>query len=352
MLMTNVVFCQKDQVKKIITEINFEQDTVKAVYKWVAENIRYDVKKLAEIKQRGRKRKNDKFKTEEEYDQYQLRQIIKTKKGVCEGYSLLFDALLKELGYTSHIIEGYTKNHKGKLNTSVGHAWNAVEVNGVWKLFDTTWGSGYVQNESKFIKRYNEDWYDVSPEKMIVNHMPYDPIWQLSDDPLSYQGFEKVNDQRLGQENFDHAQLIENYLQSSTKDQLKLKLERSMACGDGIRLVGKYQKYLSKKVEMTGLIGKEGDYMVAQDKYKKAVGLLNEFIKAKNKRFKGEKYSQAIASEKLNEAQEETEQCIEILKNTNVKQRKIAASINKSIKYSKQLLRQIEKEQEFLTSLN
>ena len=116
---------------------------------------------------------------------------MRRKKGVCEDYSLLFDSLLTALGYESFVVSGYIKDPKGNLNLKIGHAWNAVKDNGVWELYDLTWGAGYVVDSKKFVRKVTDIWYDVDPSEMIKRHMPYDPMWQLLEAPIDYSGFKR-----------------------------------------------------------------------------------------------------------------------------------------------------------------
>lgn len=143
--------------------------------------------------------------------------MVKHRKGVCEDYSLLFDAIVRELGFASYVIEGYTKNGDGRANRSLGHTWNAVKVNSRWKLYDPTWGAGYVENEKKFVKSYNQEWYDVDSEEMIKTHMPLDPIWQLSNSPMSYESFERNLSNIESEVKFDYEELIQKHGEKDKK---------------------------------------------------------------------------------------------------------------------------------------
>jgi transglutaminase/protease-like cytokinesis protein 3 len=184
---------------------------VQSVFSWVTDNVRYDLNKYYDIKKRGGLKRNTKFKSETEYKSYLL------KKGVCEDYALLFDSVLKQLGYESYIVTGYTKDVRGRVSGSVGHAWSAVKVNGEWKLYDPTWGAGYVQDGKKFVKKYNEKWYDANPEYMIKTHMPFDPVWQMMNTPLSYKNFDTNKENSSSDVNLDYKTLINEFIKKDKK---------------------------------------------------------------------------------------------------------------------------------------
>ena len=72
-----------------------------------------------------------------------------------------------------------------------GHAWNAIKIDGAWKLFDSTWGAGALRGE-KFVKKPNDFYFQVKPEWLQFSHFPRDPKWQLRDPPLTKEEFDAV----------------------------------------------------------------------------------------------------------------------------------------------------------------
>lgn len=336
------VDAQKTSVQEIIHEIEFGQDSIKSVYDWVANNIKYDVRKLKDIGDRSKKSNEPKFRTREEYDAYQLEKVIKTKKGVCEDYSLLFDKLVEALGYTSYIIQGYTKNPKGKLNRGIGHAWNAVHVDNEWKLFDATWGAGHVRDDGRFVKKYNAQWFDVKPAAMLINHMPFDPIWQLSDQPISYIAFEENKDEPSNFQNFNHEQAIDDFLAMDKAEKLKVKLERSANCGEGIGLINRWRKSAGKNLETQALKSEGGHYKMAEKEYKEAIVLVKKYIEANNNRFQGDGNDLATAKNNLLEAKQKVNNSIDMIQTVDVSQRKLKSSLRKNLEFSKDLLVQID----------
>ena len=91
--------------------------------------------------------------------------MITTNKGVCQDYAILLNALFVRLGYKSAVITGYTKNRNGDIGRR-GHAWNVVNVDNRWRIYDPTWASGFMR-DSVFHKKYNSRWSNVPPEEMI-----------------------------------------------------------------------------------------------------------------------------------------------------------------------------------------
>jgi transglutaminase/protease-like cytokinesis protein 3 len=96
--------------------------------------------------------------------------VLKKKKGICEGYAVLFQELCRETGIKCEIAIGKVsnntksiKNLKDKRSFSTNHAWNKVLINNVWYHIDATWASGYCDKQvRKFYKEYNSYYY-LSP---------------------------------------------------------------------------------------------------------------------------------------------------------------------------------------------
>lgn len=341
-LFAQLSFAQSDIVREIIDEIEFQEDSIQSVYNWVTDNIRYDVNKLNEIKKGKTYSKNLDFKTQEEYDAHLLKKVIKFNKGVCEDYALLFNAIVTELGYEAKVVIGYTKDLEGKINKSFGHAWNAVYDKG-WKLYDPTWGAGYVENE-RFVKSPNQGWFDVSSEEMLKTHMPYDPIWQLSNEPMTYREFEGKNKTQETIQDFDCEEVLRMINQKGEKEQMKDEVTRSVSLGDGIKLVDDWRVAMLKNISYYGINSKQDLIIEADEKAISTVKLLNEYIEARNRNFKGKKWNIDDAEQKLKVGEIQIESVIEIFGGIEVDDKKIKKAIQKSLDNSNEILEKIREE--------
>jgi transglutaminase/protease-like cytokinesis protein 3 len=186
------VFAQKPsaQVKnladKITTGIKNDSLKVRAIYDWMTDNIAYDVPLFRKI---GRK------SAEEFVELQQPEQVLASKKAVCMGYSILFKDLCNAAGIKAAFISGYSKTVEPQTNRpnipESLHAWNAVKLNQKWYLCDVTWSAGAVDmNEGQFLKTKNEAFYLTNnSQEFAKRHLPFDPIWQLSSEPLTMREF-------------------------------------------------------------------------------------------------------------------------------------------------------------------
>ncbi len=162
-------------------------EKTRAVYRWVTDRIAYDFDAF----RRGSKR-NDPPAT-----------VLSTRKAVCEGYASLFADLCGRMGLAVAKVSGFGKGfgyHSGRTFTRMNHSWNAVQIDGKWRLIDSTWGAGSIQ-QGKFVKRFSEFFFLTPPDKLIFTHYPEEDRWQLLDTPVTHQQFEQQP--RVSQELFE-----------------------------------------------------------------------------------------------------------------------------------------------------
>lgn len=117
-----------------------------------------------------------------------VRNTLKTRSGVCRNFALVFKTVADMLDIPAFVVEGYVKA-EGTLMTDP-HAWCCAKVNGQWFLYDVTFGMGSIAN-NQFTSNPNMNYCQVTPIRMLQNHMPFDPIWQLIDRPYPFHLYDK-----------------------------------------------------------------------------------------------------------------------------------------------------------------
>jgi transglutaminase-like putative cysteine protease len=135
-----------------------EAEKVRAIFKWMDYNIKYDYQGL----------ETGKWTTEPV-------EVLTKKVAVCQGYSELFSALCDAIGIRNKLIVGVAKK---SANDFPGHAWNAVCINKKWYLIDVTWGEGY---------------YLKSPSYFYSDHFPNQNRWTLFPEFHSFKEFKTNN---------------------------------------------------------------------------------------------------------------------------------------------------------------
>ena len=165
--------------KYLTKQANSDIKKVRAFYVWITHNIEYDINAFL----------NKKLEINNSTEKF-----LKRKKGVCQDYANLFKALCDYADINCMVISGYSKGfgfNPGKTFGVPDHSWNAIKINNEWKLVDATWGSGFVDERTKFVRSFTERFFLSEPEKFIYTHLSIDPMWQLLDCPISIKDFTK-----------------------------------------------------------------------------------------------------------------------------------------------------------------
>ena len=90
-----------------------------------------------------------------------LKEIYERKKGVCEHYTILYNAMLNAIGIKTLYISGWAfekEQTSGDINT-ISHAWTAALIDNKWKELDATWGLFEGVPAGHVMKIFNEDIY-------------------------------------------------------------------------------------------------------------------------------------------------------------------------------------------------
>lgn len=174
----------EDLAQKIQSDFSTDFGKARAIFSWLAFNVRYDVKSYLHPKPA----KKIKYKTEEErllkvkqqYDKM-IAKVLHKQKAVCSGYSELFNYVALQVGLESQVNVGDAKTRIydiGRRRVRVTHAWNSVRIDGVWRLIDATWGAGYVDLEKeKFYRSYKPLYFDMPPKLFFTEHYPATGKW-------------------------------------------------------------------------------------------------------------------------------------------------------------------------------
>ncbi|MFP4563979.1 MAG: transglutaminase domain-containing protein [Spirochaetia bacterium] len=160
-----------------------ESEAFRYAHDWVAVNVAYDMAVF-----NGEAERVD--------DPYE---VISYGKTVCEGYSRLLKLLCEKLGIECEYVLGYVREFEYDSSEEAemdgprpAHAWNAVKLEGRWKLVDVTYNSDIASDEKNYIPRYSQTYYLIPPEQFIHTHFPMEEKWQLLEEPLSFEEFKSL----------------------------------------------------------------------------------------------------------------------------------------------------------------
>ena len=257
--------------KYINANFKTENDKIRAVFYWTASRISYDVENMfaANIS---------------ETPQDRIVKTLKTKKGICGDYAMVFNEIANFVGIKSVVIEGYTKQD-GKV-AALAHAWCGAKIENKWYLFDPTWGSGYVNN-NKYTRKINNSYFKVAPSKMINSHMPFDYLWQFINYPITNQEFIDGKTQiNKTKKDFDFESEITKYEALPEIDQLFESAQRIEKIGIKNQLISQAYTYTKTSWNTARENENGAKYNAIVSQYNEAIHELNDFIYYRNNKFK------------------------------------------------------------------
>lgn len=173
--------------KDLTATFTSPEDKVRAIFRWMTNNISYDCADYHNKNKTlggGVSYSSTTSKSQitaqwaNMYYRYANR-VLRKRKGICEGYAILFYELCNQSGINCEIIHGFAdQNSKriGKYKTFhrkfTNHAWDSVELNGNWYDLDATWASGSCDEEVRhFYKGFNAAYYLTSAKKSFADHI-------------------------------------------------------------------------------------------------------------------------------------------------------------------------------------
>lgn len=148
-----------------------ETEKARVIFRWITNNITYDIKS---------------FLTGAHTDQSE-QTVLTRRTAVCQGFSNLFLAMAKSAGLSAIFVGGVARDY---FKTDIDHAWNAIKINGKWQLLDSTFGSGYIDENNTYVASFDDFYFLTPPEQFIYAHFPDDSQWQLLPTPLSRDAFD------------------------------------------------------------------------------------------------------------------------------------------------------------------
>ncbi len=84
--------------------------------------------------------------------------LILYNKAICQGYSEVFDLLMKKIGIPSHMVWGQAAGEN--------HVWNMVKLSGDWYMVDVTWDDPTPDQGS----RVSYDYFNLTGEQLSLTH--------------------------------------------------------------------------------------------------------------------------------------------------------------------------------------
>ncbi|MFN7649348.1 MAG: transglutaminase N-terminal domain-containing protein [Acidobacteriota bacterium] len=96
-----------------------------------------------------------------------VREVLKTKQGVCQDFAHFFIACLRSLGLAARYVSGYLRSGPNSIGAEASHAWAAIFCPGCgWFDFDPT--NDVMPAGNHVTVAWGRDYSDVTPVKGVA----------------------------------------------------------------------------------------------------------------------------------------------------------------------------------------
>ena len=172
-----------DIAEYIYRSARTDLEKARAVYVWMTDNISY----------------NDDDFNSGNFGDNSAENVLRTRTAVCAGFADLFKEIAVKTGIEAITIIGYAKGYgysEGDSFDETNHAWNAVKINGAWKIYDATWGQSSTTEDGrgrmKSSKKFDEQWFNVDPKLSVFTHLAEIPDENFLPQNISLTEFERL----------------------------------------------------------------------------------------------------------------------------------------------------------------
>lgn len=148
----------------IAGDIKDDYKKLEAIAKWVSDNIYYD---------------HDARENSVTQSEICIKNVLKSRKTVCVGYSALFSALCEAQGLYVVNVKGTvtsdTVNYSDLADGPVNHEWCAALIDDRWIWVDCVWDSNlkFENNKFKSMGANTQMYFDISPLALSFDHCAY-----------------------------------------------------------------------------------------------------------------------------------------------------------------------------------
>jgi len=245
---------------------------IAAIYSWITANIKYDADTIHYV-------------ILDEDNEERVSWALRRKRGVCENFAAILTDVANQCGINSYVVEGFTKQG-GSLDRTP-HVWCTAYVDNKWHLYDPTWDAGRV-GVTNFDPHYK--YFNAPPEEFIQNHLPFDPVFQLLNYPISYNDFVRGNTSENNRKNYfnynDTLEVIKNMDRLSRYESEATRIENA---GWPASKIDTKLKRIKFQMEVLNQDSDADLYNATVDDYNSAINSLNVFLNYRNNQFQPQK---------------------------------------------------------------
>jgi hypothetical protein len=252
---------------------------ISAIYNWITDNIKYDADSIHYV-------------ILDEDNEQRVSVALKRKRGVCENFAAIFNDLCSKCGISSFAIDGYTRQ-TGSIDRTP-HVWCAAFDEDGWNLYDPTWDAGFIRNGS-FIDHRQNNYFKISPAVFIQTHLPFDPMFQFLNYPVTYKEFMAG---KSGEENernyFNYKDSIDAYKKMNPLEQYLSSISRIKNSKWPPSKINTKLKRIQLEIEVRYQDKDIALYDSSVADYNRGIDFLNTFLSYRNNQFQPAKSSKEI----------------------------------------------------------
>ncbi len=163
----------ESKLEALLSIASNDEEKAWLIYRWVTHHFKHDARLARQVG---------------DPERHSLEALHRLGGGSCAVYANVTHRLMEMAGLQVKTIYGLVKGGPAtavRHGKAVNHVWNAVNINGVWKVVDSTWGAGFVGQQG-FKSEHSDLFFLLSPERAVLSH--YDQA-----DELGYQRALAVN---------------------------------------------------------------------------------------------------------------------------------------------------------------
>jgi hypothetical protein len=247
-----------------------EDEKIAAIYNWITYNIKYDADSMHYV-------------ILDEDNEQRVSVALRRKRGVCENFAAIFNDLCRKSGIQSFAIEGYTRQ-TGSIDRAP-HVWCAAFANGEWNLYDPTWDAGYVKNGT-FIDHQQNNYFKISPGVFIQTHLPFDPMFQFLNYPVTYKEFVSGSSGEHNEKNyFNYKDSLDSFSKMNGMEQYLSAVNRIKNSKWPDSKIDTKLKRLQLEIEVRYQDRDIALYDSSIADYNRGIDLLNSFLTYRNNQF-------------------------------------------------------------------
>lgn len=180
-------FNEAEELAALINnDFESDKDKARAIYSWITNNVKYDIKAHFSKKKKKRIKYKDKVDKAQKESKQRIRienKALNEHLAVAEGYAILYQRLCELTGLYGYIIKGTGKLRTydiGRQPKMQNYSWNVVQIDKDWFFVDATLGAGTVDYLDKtYQPSFNDKYFFTPHETFFLNHFPKDQGWLL-----------------------------------------------------------------------------------------------------------------------------------------------------------------------------